>query len=321
MSTSVQNNPLPPDSPARVEPTSVAALVGALSRGQSAAGRRRVVFIDVDGTLMDHEIIDPLAPAAIAAARANGHLVFVCTGRSINGIDPALGEIAFDGWVTSGGASARVGDVVVHRSTMGVQAVQRMIDFFEEHQIQYILESDEGVYCSSAVRELFETFWRERLAHHAEEMAAIGFDLDTSDRERFLHFLPLEQVDLETVSKATFISRESDSYEFSFSHLGSSYHLVPGSIPMPGGSSGEISALGITKATGIEAILAYLGMDAVDAIGIGDSCNDVEMFDLCGVAVAMGNASPELQAKADYVTTPVLKGGVRDALRHFGLID
>ena len=282
--------------------------------------RRRAIFVDIDGTLMDHEIVDPSAPGAIAQARANGHLVFVCTGRSFNGIDPGMSVMEFDGWITSGGASARIGEVVIRQSAMGVAAVKRMTDFFDEHNMAYILESDDGVYCSQEVRDLFQEFWQERLRLHAAELAKLGLPPDTGEREKFLHFLPIEQANLHTISKATFLSRESDSYEKALHHLGEEYHLVPGSIPMPGGSSGEIAAAGVTKALGIEAVLDYLGMDPKDAIGIGDSWNDAEMFALCGIAVAMGNAPVDLQKRADFVTDPVLTGGVARALERLGVV-
>jgi len=289
--------------------------------------QRRAIFIDVDGTLMDHEIVDPTAPPAIAQARANGHLVFVCTGRSFKGLDPAMSDLEFDGWVTSGGASARIGSVIVHHRTMGTAAVHRMIDFFTEHNIAYILEADDGVYCSGEVRAAFEAFWSERLKQHAAELERLGLPndevaspTDNADRGSFEHFLPLEQANFDTVSKATFLSSQPNSYDLTVKHLGSEYHLVPGSIPMPGGSSGEIATLGITKATGIAAVLAELGMSPDDAIGIGDSWNDKEMFELCGVAVAMGNAPAELRALADFTTTPVLAGGIRDALIRLNLI-
>jgi len=282
---------------------------------------RRVVFLDVDGTLMDHEIVDPFAPAAIAQARQRGHLVFVCTGRSINGIHPAMKHLEFDGWVTSAGAAARVGEVVVHQSAMGAAAVKRLRDFFDAQSILYILEADDGVYCTTEVRKLFQKFWLERLKQHSAELERLGLPPDTSDRDRFLHFLPIEQANLDTVSKFTFLSTLPHSYEIVQSEFGSEFHLVPGSIPMPGGSSGEIAALGITKATGIAAILSYLGADPTAAIGIGDSWNDVEMFELVGVAVAMGNAPVELQALADFTTTRVLEGGIRDAFLRLGLIN
>lgn len=43
----------------------------------------KIIFLDVDGTLVDyHNRIPESAVIAIRQARANGHKVFVCTGRS-----------------------------------------------------------------------------------------------------------------------------------------------------------------------------------------------------------------------------------------------
>ena len=54
-------------------------------------------------------------------------------------------------------------------------------------------------------------------------------------------------------------------------------------------------------------------------MAFGDGDNDISMIEAAGVGVAMGNAAPEVQAKADFVTTAVDNHGVLNALRHFGL--
>ncbi len=42
----------------------------------------KVIFIDVDGTLLDYENKLPAsADRAIKEARKNGHRVYICTGR------------------------------------------------------------------------------------------------------------------------------------------------------------------------------------------------------------------------------------------------
>ncbi|MGN6501919.1 MAG: HAD hydrolase family protein, partial [Pseudolysinimonas sp.] len=69
--------------------------------------RRRAVFLDVDGTLIDHaEALAPSAVAAVRGARRNGHLVFVCTGRAPAEIFPPVSDIGVDGAITAGGGFA-----------------------------------------------------------------------------------------------------------------------------------------------------------------------------------------------------------------------
>ena len=42
---------------------------------------KKVILIDVDGTLVDYENhLPPSAVKAIRMARAQGHLVYICTG-------------------------------------------------------------------------------------------------------------------------------------------------------------------------------------------------------------------------------------------------
>ena len=55
-------------------------------------------------------------------------------------------------------------------------------------------------------------------------------------------------------------------------------------------------------------------------MAFGDSENDASMLRAAGIGVAMGNATPEALASADYVTDDAEKDGIYNALRHFGVI-
>ena len=58
----------------------------------------KIIFLDVDGTLVDYENQLPdSAVAAVRRARENGHRVYICTGRSRAEIYPELWEIGLDG--------------------------------------------------------------------------------------------------------------------------------------------------------------------------------------------------------------------------------
>ena len=55
-------------------------------------------------------------------------------------------------------------------------------------------------------------------------------------------------------------------------------------------------------------------------MAFGDSENDASMLRTAGIGVAMGNATPEALASADYVTDDAEKDGIYNALRHFEII-
>ena len=54
---------------------------------------------------------------------------------------------------------------------------------------------------------------------------------------------------------------------------------------------------------------------AAQLLGIGDSVNDLPMFEGCGLRVAMGNAVEPVKARADYITLTNDEDGVGEALR------
>lgn len=58
---------------------------------------------------------------------------------------------------------------------------------------------------------------------------------------------------------------------------------------------------GVTKGTGLLAVLADLGLSAHNAIAIGDAENDLAMFEVAEVGVAVANAVPSVRRHADIV--------------------
>jgi hydroxymethylpyrimidine pyrophosphatase-like HAD family hydrolase len=72
----------------------------------------------------------------------------------------------------------------------------------------------------------------------------------------------------------------------------------------------EISASGVTKASGLAWVAARLGIEAADTVAVGDMPNDVPMLAWAGRAVAMANAHPAVTAIADEVTASNDEDGV-----------
>lgn len=76
----------------------------------------KIIFLDVDGTLIDYENNLPdSAVGAIRKARANGHRVYICTGRSKAEVYPELWQIGLDGMIGGNGSYAEDhGEVIFH---------------------------------------------------------------------------------------------------------------------------------------------------------------------------------------------------------------
>ena len=78
----------------------------------------------------------------------------------------------------------------------------------------------------------------------------------------------------------------------------------------------EISDGGASKGAALTMLAEHLGMVREEIACIGDSANDLSMFDSSGQRFAVGNAVPELKARADIVLPDNGHDGVALAIRH-----
>jgi hydroxymethylpyrimidine pyrophosphatase-like HAD family hydrolase len=79
----------------------------------------------------------------------------------------------------------------------------------------------------------------------------------------------------------------------------------------------EVSAHGITKATGLADVVGRLEIEPAKVIAFGDMPNDVEMLRWAGHGVAMENGHPAVLAVADEVTGPAGHDGVAQVLERW----
>ncbi len=279
--------------------------------------RSHIVFLDVDGTIIDElGRMAPSTPTAITAARAAGHRVLLCTGRALGDIHPAVTAIGFDGAVTAGGAFVDVAGHERIERVLGRDDAAHLFAYFRGKAIPFIAQTGDITYADAEAMHRLETAVARAHARLAEPV-------DAPEPRSSIHVLPLDDAPanlLEHVAKIVFVGDSPDTFSHVAADLADRFHLVTGSIPILGSASGEVSAAGVTKGSTIEMLLPRLGFTAADAIGIGDSPNDLEMFEVCGTAVAMGGAPAAVRDAADMVTTGVLEGGIRDALARLGVI-
>ena len=81
----------------------------------------------------------------------------------------------------------------------------------------------------------------------------------------------------------------------------------------------EISASGVSKASGLSALAEEQGVAREDVVAFGDMPNDLPMLDWAGHAVAVANAHPEVLSVVDEVTASHEDDGVAQVLeRLFG---
>lgn len=276
---------------------------------------RKYIFLDIDGTLYSPKLgkIPESALKAIAIARQNGHKIFLCTGRSLAEVAKYLNEDV-DGFILAAGAMVycegkRIYDHPI--DTGSITRLKRQIDAFG---LGYSLEGSAGAYFS---RKGYESIlWY--------------FGGGETDRKKLI-----EKADANCSYPETFGNEENDQiykvcafgtvwnpvYEKLRNKLEKPFVLTKVmELSDPPFCIGEITNGKITKADGIHQILDHYQADSFEAVGIGDSGNDIPMLQACGLGIAMGNATEETKEAADYVTSDILNDGIWNAFKYAEVI-
>ena len=256
------------------------------------------LFFDIDGTLVSfqtHEI--PASTIlALTQAKANGHKVFIATGRPPI-IITNLGAIEhlIDGYVTTNGALCFVGEDIVACKAIPTDEARLVVEDAQEKQYGVIVIGERDIAVLDPKGEV-DYIFRQQLAVKNLILAK-----------------PVEEVLQQRILQLTpFFNKEYEQELLS---------------RLPGCTSGrwhpaftDVTAKGADKGEGLLKMASHEGLDSLYTMAFGDGGNDTSMILAAGIGVAMGNAIEELKAAADYVTTSVDNNGVRNALRHFKII-
>ena len=123
---------------------------------------RKIVFLDVDGTLVDyHNRIPESAVIAIRKARENGHKVFVCTGRSRAEMQPELWEIGLDGMIGGNGSYVEYDNQVIMHQMLSEEDSKAIVDWLHERGLEFYLESNNGLFASENFKEAARPVMRQ----------------------------------------------------------------------------------------------------------------------------------------------------------------
>lgn len=259
---------------------------------------RTALFFDIDGTLVSfktHEI-PPSTIFALTQAKANGHKVFIATGRPPL-IITNLGAIEhlIDGYVTINGALCFVDGKEIRCKNIPKDDVQTVVQDALEKSYGLIVIGEKDVAVLDPKGEVDSVF-RSELAVENLNMAK---PLDLVLSQRILQLTAFFSADYESELMKRIPSCTSGRWHPAFT---------------------DITAKGADKGEGIKAMAEHLGLDTQNTIAFGDGGNDTSMIKAAGIGVAMGNALESLKEVADYTTTSVDDDGVLNALRHFNLI-
>lgn len=232
------------------------------------------IFLDIDGTIFDRNVVSQPVIDAIDRARSCGHKVFINTARGYVGMPKQIYDLDFDGFVNSSSLEVCLGNRFIHRKFIPTERAKEIARFAFENHISLCLEGEVRIDINRSVADANNTETFEEVEKILGEKSVCKLVVDT----RFTD----EQ-------KATLFT------EFTF-------------------HGGEVIFKGYDKAFGIKLIEKELNIPHQNTVAIGDTGSDISMIEYAGIGIAMGNCTPDLKARAKYITKHCSEDGVKVAI-------
>lgn len=250
---------------------------------------RLAFFLDIDGTLIvDSFVVPEENLAAISEAREKGHMVFINTGRSWGNIPQSLfQQLDVDGYICGNGAMITVSGVEHRRERLPEDLILRLADYFLSTTDYWcVFEGYHGNYIISNER------------RNPNSLQTVVNSME--DVENFCKNDEIQLFAMGPVPEEDFVNMFSEELDF-----------------FPINTYADCVKKGLNKAEGIKKVIEITGLKRENTVAMGDSANDLAMFEFSGIGVAMGNAPDDVRQRADYVTGSNRECGVAKAIRRF----
>lgn len=262
---------------------------------------KKVIFFDVDGTLLDYSIGMPrplqTTIDSIEKLKENGHLVVIATGRPKSFIPKEILKLNFHGYITSNGAVVETKGEKITSKNLDKETLEKSIALFRKEEIEFILEGYYKSYFSNLKSQESKDFY-EKFGVPKENMTD-KWNLDEIQVQKMVATI-LNDTQMKKC-------RELLQDQFVF-------------MRHPGAFSYDIYSKSCSKADGIKDFLNHTGLKIENTYGFGDGYNDIEMIQAVAKGIAMGNANEDLKKHASHITDEVNNHGIVNGLNYMGLI-
>ena len=262
----------------------------------------QLVITDLDGTLLNSRgEVSPANEQALRQALAQGIPVTIATGKtrySALKIIKNLG-LPLPGVFIQGLVICAADGTVLEQQHLDMDIVEQVVPFVQEYGV------DIFAYCHERLLTPQDSTLRHVLHHRYDEPLADILP-NVSDWAEAGVCKLLVQQDLPAFS----VPLRQQLAELVDGHATLTQALT---------NSLEILPRQASKGAGVARLLQYLEIDPRRVLAMGDADNDVEMLQLVGIGVAMGNAVPRLKEVANYVVSTNDENGVAEAIGRFVL--
>ena len=273
----------------------------------------RLIAVDLDGTLLNNKLeISQANRQALAAASERGVRIAITTGRRFHSARPLVDSLPCPiTLVTSNGAMVRtLSGEVLHRNFLPREAAVQVLEAAIDYRPYAVA--------------LFDTPGRGQvmMQQNASLEGPLRWYLKTA-REYLLQVLDLAAALPDDPIQVMFGGAPA--------FLGPLEHLLRASAAgrhvqltwtkyfERNISLLDVMNLGCSKASGLKWLLDQTGCEPSEVMAIGDNYNDLDMLQMAGFPVMMGNSIPGLNSGGWHVTRSNDEDGVAAAIHELVL--
>jgi len=258
-----------------------------------------LVLADVDGTLVTNDkVLTERAADAVRRLRERGILFAITSGRPPLGMKMVNDALHLDTPIAgfNGGVFVNPDWTVITSHTLSAEAAGKAVEIIRQHQLVAWLYTATDWYIPDPTG-----------PHVAREAWTVKFDAKVErDFGPLLgHAVKIVGVsdDLAAVAACEKGCREALSTSVSAARS-QPYYL-------------DVTHPEATKGWVVSYLSEHLNIPPEQIATLGDMPNDVLMFEKSGMSIAMGNASAEVQAQANFVTASNQEEGFAIAIDRF----
>lgn len=261
---------------------------------------RKLVFFDIDGTLLDGlsglDYLTDYTKKALKKLKEDGHYIFIATGRPYPYLPQDLLEFDFDGYVLCDGAYIYLHGQEIAYHPIDKEDIIYMFEQAKERNMTYIGYDRKEAYFFNEDQEFIDFChlfnFDESCMRHIDDYK------DKANSFLKIHIKGNNEKDFDEVDVDLDKFYSADDRKFFMK---------------------EIYSKSYSKATALKEILDYTGLKREDTYFFGDGLNDIALMDVVGCAIAMDNAKDEVKKHAQYVCKSVSEEGVADFIFNSGL--
>jgi Cof subfamily protein (haloacid dehalogenase superfamily) len=265
----------------------------------------KLIAVDLDGTLLNsHHEMTARTEKALKAAVAQGVHVVIATGKTFLAAQHLIERLGLKtpGIFVQGTVSFNADGSVHSQQTIDPPTARQIITFAEDRGHQLGIYSGNRIF----VRKLYPRMEELTMHYHEPMPEAVGGLqnlLDNTPVNKIIAIYPGDE-------------RRTQALRWQLQmQVNGSARLLSAGIP----DEIELLPPNASKAAALKSLLKEFGVPASQALAIGDGENDIEMLQLVGMGVAVGNAGEHVKQVAQVVVASNDEDGVAEAIERFVL--